>query len=93
MTSDDVRCHLFENQHFIQNILIHLKCQSDSLTSKDDVWHKKRHERETQTNQENPKAKDEALPVEQITELMLVHNKNDPKAACGRSAESTDKER
>lgn len=27
-----------------------------------------------------PKAKDEALPVEQITELMLVHNKNDPKA-------------
>ena len=39
-----------------------------------------------------PKAKDEALPVEQITELMLVHNKNDPKA-CGRSAESTDKER
>ena len=34
MTSDDVRCHLFENQHFIQNILIHLKCQSDSLTSK-----------------------------------------------------------
>ena len=28
-----------------------------------------------------PKAKDEALPVEQITELMLVHNKNDPKAS------------
>ena len=27
-----------------------------------------------------PKAKDEGLPVEQITELMLVHNKNDPKA-------------
>lgn len=27
-----------------------------------------------------PKAKDESLPVEQITELMLVHNKNDPKA-------------
>ena len=27
-----------------------------------------------------PKAKDEALPVEQITELMLVHNKNDPEA-------------
>ncbi len=27
-----------------------------------------------------PKAKDEALPVEQITELMLVQNKNDPKA-------------
>ena len=27
-----------------------------------------------------PKVKDEALPVEQITELMLVHNKNDPKA-------------
>ena len=27
-----------------------------------------------------PKAKDEALPVEQITELMLVYNKNDPKA-------------
>lgn len=27
-----------------------------------------------------PKAKDETLPVEQITELMLVHNKNDPKA-------------
>lgn len=27
-----------------------------------------------------PKAKDEALPVEQITELMLVHNKNNPKA-------------
>ena len=30
-----------------------------------------------------PKAKDEALPVEQITELMLVHNKNDPKASLG----------
>ena len=27
-----------------------------------------------------PKVKDEALPVEQITELMLVHNKNDPEA-------------
>lgn len=27
-----------------------------------------------------PKAKDEALPVEQITELMLVYNKNDPKS-------------
>lgn len=26
------------------------------------------------------KVKDESLPVEQITELMLVHNKNDPKA-------------
>jgi hypothetical protein len=27
-----------------------------------------------------PKVKDESLPVEQITELMLVQNKNDPKA-------------
>ena len=26
------------------------------------------------------KVKDESLPVEQITELMLVQNKNDPKA-------------
>lgn len=26
-----------------------------------------------------PKAKNDALPVEQITELMLVHNKSDPK--------------
>lgn len=26
-----------------------------------------------------PKAGSDALPVEQITELMLVHNKNDPK--------------
>lgn len=26
-----------------------------------------------------PKVKNDALPVEQITELMLVHNKNDPK--------------
>ena len=27
-----------------------------------------------------PRAKNDALPVEQITELMLVHNKSDPKA-------------
>ena len=32
-----------------------------------------------------PKAKDEGLPVEQITELMLVHNKNDPKAGGQRN--------
>lgn len=36
-----------------------------------------------------PKAKDEALPVEQITELMLVHNKNDPKAG-GRAVSGID---
>lgn len=36
-----------------------------------------------------PKAKDEALPVEQITELMLVHNKNDPKA-CVRAVSGID---
>ena len=40
---------------------------------------RKEHERETQTNQET-EGERRALPVEQITELMLVHNKNDPKA-------------
>lgn len=33
-----------------------------------------------------PKAKNDALPVEQITELMLVHNKSDPKMVCRWSA-------
>ena len=40
---------------------------------------RKEHERETQTDQET-EGERRALPVEQITELMLVHNKNDPKA-------------
>ena len=34
---------------------------------------------ETPKRTRKPKAKNDALPVEQITELMLVHNKSDPK--------------
>lgn len=40
-----------------------------------------------------PKVKSNALPVEQINELMFIHNKNDPQTVFKPSAELTKKEK
>ena len=76
MTSDDT---FFENQHIIWKYPIPLKRQSNSLTPKRKGMAQEKIPNEKTQTTRKPKAGSDALPVEQITELMLVHNKNDPK--------------
>ena len=56
-----------------------MKRQSDSLTPKRKGMAQEKTPNEKPKRTRKPKAGSDALPVEQITELMLVHNKNDPK--------------
>ena len=53
--------------------------QSNSLTPKRKGMAQEKTPNEKPKRTRKPKAGSDALPVEQITELMLVHNKNDPK--------------
>lgn len=56
-----------------------MKRQSNSLTPKRKGMAQEKIPNEKPKRTRKPKAGSDALPVEQITELMLVHNKNDPK--------------
>ena len=56
-----------------------MKRQSNSLTPKRKGMAQEKTPNEKPKRTRKPKAGSDALPVEQITELMLVHNKNDPK--------------
>ena len=56
-----------------------MKRQSNSLTPKRKGMAQDKIPNEKPKRTRKPKAGSDALPVEQITELMLVHNKNDPK--------------
>ena len=56
-----------------------MKRQSNSLTPKRKGMAQEKTPNEKSKRTRKPKAGSDALPVEQITELMLVHNKNDPK--------------
>ena len=56
-----------------------MKRQSNSLTPKRKGMAQEKTPNEKPKRTRKPKAGSDVLPVEQITELMLVHNKNDPK--------------
>ena len=56
-----------------------MKRQSNSLTPKRKGMAQEKIPNEKPKRTRKPKAGSDALPVEQITELMLVHNKNDLK--------------